>query len=41
MRQYPAEAIFYGHRYQDTVTVDEEGRVHADMTRLSWVEPVP
>ncbi len=41
LRQYPAATVLHNHRYQDTVNTDAEGRVHADMSRLSWVEPLP
>lgn len=38
-RYYDAADILLGMRYQDAVIVDEDGRIHADMTRLSLIEP--
>lgn len=38
-RYYDAHEILVGMRYQDAVISDEVGKVHADLTRLSLVEP--
>ena len=38
-RYYDADEILVGMRYQDAVISDGDGHVHADMTRLSLVEP--
>jgi inward rectifier potassium channel len=39
IKDYGPEDIFFGHRYSDAVTMDEDGRTIADLTRISWVEP--
>jgi inward rectifier potassium channel len=39
MQDYGNDAILFGTRYQDVVTVDAEGRTNLDLTRLSAVEP--
>jgi len=38
MKDYNADHILLGMRYQDVITRDEQGRPHADLTRLSLVE---
>ncbi len=38
-RYYDSSEILVGMRYQDAVISDEDGHVHADMTRLSLVVP--
>lgn len=39
MRSYSAADIAFGMHYQDAVTIDEQGRPHGDLTRLSLLEP--
>ena len=38
-RYYDTAEILCGMRYQDAVISDDHGRVHADLTRLSLIEP--
>jgi inward rectifier potassium channel len=39
MRDYNASQILWGMRYQDAVTVDEQGRTNVDLNRISAIEP--
>ena len=39
IKDYGPEDIFFGHRYTDAVTIDDDGRTIADLTRISWIEP--
>jgi inward rectifier potassium channel len=36
---YAASQVLFGVAYRDVVTFDSEGRAHADLRRLSDVEP--
>jgi inward rectifier potassium channel len=39
LRDYSPDRILLGMRYQDAVTLDEQGRTNVDMNRISAVEP--
>ncbi|HWK47473.1 MAG TPA: ion channel [Stellaceae bacterium] len=39
LHTYDGDAILFGTRYQDALSIDDRGRTNADLTRLSLVEP--
>jgi inward rectifier potassium channel len=39
MRDYTPQQVLYGTRYQDAITVDDQGRTNVDLNRISAVEP--
>ena len=39
LKQYGAADFAFSHRYVDVVATDEKGRIVADLTRISHVEP--
>jgi len=39
LKSYPADAIAWGMRYSDAVTLDDQGRALADLRRVSLIEP--
>ena len=41
MRIYTADEVLFGMRYAKAVTIDDQLRPTADLTRLSLVEPDP
>jgi hypothetical protein len=41
MRIYAAVEVLFGMHYAEAVTVDDQRRTVADLTRLSLVEPDP